>query len=201
MAPPSSLYRGIIVQAPSVGLNICEANSSWPRWKGVRPKTKFLLQRRGQPEGSSHRWRGLLLDWFLQFLALFRVYPRRKYSPLSWILQLALRCTHTGIASHVLKHHCSPSYRSEGGGLLGRWPTVLGFQRIFCSGLWSIIWTSFYSWHIWGKRLAQLISRRYLVQSQSHVFMEPHTTSGSCSRETLNSLLYIPALAILQSRL
>lgn len=30
-----------------------------------------------------------------------------------------------------LENHCSLSYRSEGGGLLGRWPVVLGFQRIF----------------------------------------------------------------------
>ena len=118
--PPSSLYRGIIVQVPSVGLNICEGNSIWSRWKGGRSKTRFFLQRGGQTEGSGHRWRGLFLDWFLQFLALFRAYPRRKYSPLSWILQLCLRYIHKGIATHVLKHHCSLSYRSEGRGLLGR---------------------------------------------------------------------------------
>lgn len=105
--PSSSWYRGITVQVPSVGLKVYEGNCSWPRWRGVRTKAGFFLQGGGPSEGSGHRWRGLFLDWFPQLLALFRAFSRRKYSPLSWILQLALRCIHLRRASHVLKHHSS----------------------------------------------------------------------------------------------
>lgn len=105
--PSSSWYRGITVQVPSVGLKVYEGNCSWPRWRGVRTKAGFFLQGGGPSEGSGHRWRGLFLDWFPQLLALFRAFSRRKYSPLSWILQLALRCIHLRRAPHVLKHHSS----------------------------------------------------------------------------------------------
>lgn len=96
----------------------------------------------------------------------------------------------------------SPFYRSEVGGSWAGGPWCLGSKdsKYAQDSEAPCEPRSIHDRYNLGERLAQLISGRYLFSFKALSSLKPYKTSGFCSRDSLNSILYASALAILQSR-